>query len=297
MPVSFLLKNKAKKLFQTGKSIRAIADELGVPRATINRIRQMLIQDKLNWNKKKSGLESQASFIIERIADGLSTRQIYQQLQQSDLSYSYSTVAKFVADLKKRHRPKPVIPGQEAKVFFFYTGRFREQGQKVPVWVFLMKFTYSKYAWYHLVTDNSFATFLDCHLHAFIFFNGCPLTIKCNATNAFDLNSPKLWSRYTDFLARQGSQLVAKSNRSSCIHCPAEQRFFNERFRFRILHQNLERFRRELARWYTSEVNRGIHPHQKIIIKNFFIAEEWPALQRSLSFLSKQMYSHAYDIS
>jgi hypothetical protein len=274
------LKNKVKKMLQSGKSQSAIAEQLSLSRHLVHQLRQSIIQDKINWNKKKSDLEAQSYFILDCLQQNMPVRHIHSGICQKDLQLSYSTVAKFVAYLKKKQAASSPIPGQEAKVFFLNAGFFLKNGKKVRIWIFLMKFTYSQYCWYYPVTDASFESFLECHTKAFVFFKGMPRSIKISHTKAFNLNHPNLRQRYANFLAKSGTVLTPKSNRSCCINCPSEGRRFNEYFRFHVFHHDYSRFCRELVRWYSSEVNLGVHPATKIVIKKEFLLHEKPNLLR-----------------
>ncbi len=228
---------------------------------------------------------------MDCLVQKMPVRHIHTRIRQKNLQLSYSTVAKFVAYLKKKHLVSSPTPGQEAKVFFLNAGLFLKNGKKVRTWVFLMKLTYSHYCWYHLVTDPSFESFLDCHTKAFAFFNGMPRSIKINHSKAFNLNHPVLQQRYANFLSKTGTFLTPKSNRSCCINCPTEGRRFNERFRFHVFHHDYSRFCRDLVRWYNSEVNLGVHPATKIVIKKEFQLHERPALLpvRPYSFTIKRL--------
>jgi hypothetical protein len=278
MPSHEKLKNKVKKLLQSGKSQAAIAEQLSLSRHLVQQLKKSIIQDKINWNKKKSDLEAQSYFISDCLQKNMPVRHIHSRIRQKNLHVSYSTVAKFVAYLKKKQMARSPPAGQEAKVFFFNAGFFFQNGEKIRAWVFLMKFTYSQYCWYYPVKDSSFESFLDCHTKAFAFFSGMPRSVKINHTKAFNLNNPTLQQRYTTFLANSGAILTPKSNRSFYINCPSEGRRFNEYFRFHVFHHDYDRFCRELARWYSSEVNLGVHPGTKIVIKKEFLLHEKPNL-------------------
>lgn len=292
------VQKKVQKLLQLGKSVNAIARELSLSRIHVVHIRNRMIQDRRIRNKKPSRLESQYLMIRNGVASGLKATQIHAQLKQEQLRCSYSTVARFVARLKKKEffpLFPTMAPGQEAKVFFFYTGRFWNKGKKLPIWIFVMHLTYSRYCWYSAVTVNDFDTFLRCHEKAFCFFNGIPRTIKCSKTKAFDFHTPGLWDRYCGLLANMQCQLMAKNSRSHCIQCSAPKQHFDERFRAYVLHQHFSRLARDLERWYSSEVNLRIHPEQKKVVKKVFVELERPAL-RPLLLPTNQTSSHAHTL-
>lgn len=267
-------KKKIKKLLLSGNSQSAIAKVLSIPRSRVNKIKKEIISDKIKWNQKHSRLENLRHFILHCHLLQLPARRIHTHLKAMGFHFSYSTVARFVSLLAgKRTIHQCKIPGDEAKVYLISAGKFRFNNQLVPVWVFVMKLSYSKYAYYSLIINPDIRSFLACHHRAFAFFNGVPHSVRVNKTNAFDLNDPVLLKKYQLFLKRNGSTLRYSGNRSCYFSYTGCRRYFKKNFLYRVTHKDGARFSKELKRW-NAMVNLSIHPTTQKIIRNEFIQNE-----------------------
>lgn len=267
-------KKKIKKLLLNGNSQSAIAKVLSIPRSRVNKIRKEIISDKIKWNQKNSRLENLRHFILQCHLLRLPARRIHTHLRAMGFHFSYSTVARFVSllvDKRTIHQCK--IPGDEAKVYLISAGKFRFNNQLVPAWVFVMKLSYSKYAFYSLITNQDLRSFLACHHRAFAFFNGVPHSIRVNKTSAFDLNDPALYKTYQMFLKRYSCTFRCSGSKSCYFSYTGCSRYFKKNFLYRVTHKNGARLSKELKRW-NAMVNLSIHPTTQKIIRNEFIQNE-----------------------
>lgn len=115
----------------------------------------------------------------------MTIQQVLRLLQEDhDLEVSYMSLYRYVT----RHvRPpeKPVTvrlhsePATQAQVDFGYAGRLvdPETGRPRRAWAFIMVLSYSRHRFVRLVFRQDSPTWIDCHLRAFRFFQGCVKTI------------------------------------------------------------------------------------------------------------------------
>lgn len=207
------MQHAIKALSEQGKSQREIARQLGIHRKAVRRIQKELAGQKppgqYSRPKKMDGYEGQVKEYLEQ---GLSAQLIWQRLHQGKgLEVSYPTVRRFVFALKGQECFVPMLcdPGEEAQVDFGYLGRFvLPDGSSVKVWGFSMVLSYSRYAYYEVVLDQSVLTFLSCHRHGFEYFGGVPATIRLDNLKAGvttpDFYEPLLQEQYAEFLSHYG---------------------------------------------------------------------------------------------
>jgi len=198
-----------KTLLDQGKSLRAISLELNMDRKTVRRIQRSISAGKKGPDaavrvKKLGGYEEEIKALYER---GLTGVLIHRELITKGLEMSYPTVARSLERLKAKEVFVPIHtpPGEQAQVDFGYLGKFNRHGTQVKVWVFCMILSYSRHAFYTLVTNQKVATFLRCHIKAFDYFGGAPRTIKpdnlASGVTTPDLYEPMIQEQYAAFLA------------------------------------------------------------------------------------------------
>ncbi len=202
--------NTIKTLLDHGKSVREIARELGMCRKTVTRIQRALLNGDSapTQQAKVSSLNDYQQEIERFVESDYSALLIHQKLvQQHGLSLSYSAVARYVAKYRRAECYVPLhsLPGEEAQVDFGYFGEFRRNGRAVKVWVFSMILSYSRRAYFRVVTTQQVKDFLDCHIHAFEYFGGVPKSVKLDnlrsGVTKIDLYEPVLQEQYASFLS------------------------------------------------------------------------------------------------
>jgi len=125
-----------KTMLEHGKSISAIARDLGIDRKTVRKIRDRVKNGEIKTPvmKRKSKLDSYKEEIIGYLEKGFSGVLIHQKLTEKGVDISYSGVKKYVRKLKgPRDTYVPIVspPGKEAQVDFGYAGYFNHGGKKV----------------------------------------------------------------------------------------------------------------------------------------------------------------------
>ena len=164
-----VMHNTIKTLLERGKSQRSIARELKISRKVVRRVlTELEAQSPPKGYHRDKKLDAYKEQIEVYLESKLTSTLIHQRLKnRHGLKVSYSSVRRFVAQLKKKETYVPLLtaPGEEAQVDFGYLGKFkRSDGRVVKVWVFNMLLSHSRLAYYEIVTDQSVATFIRCHI-------------------------------------------------------------------------------------------------------------------------------------
>jgi transposase len=183
-------------------SDRAVQRDTGIDRRTVQRYRtwaaeqslltgplpaleelQRLVHQTLTAPAPPQMVSSVEPFraqVIELRAQGTEMVAIWERLKERGYTGSYSAIRRFVRTLE----PKPpeafarieTAPGEEAQVDFGYAGRMLDPqtGQLRKAWAFVMVLAASRHQYVEFVWDQSVATWLLLHRHAFEFFGGVP---------------------------------------------------------------------------------------------------------------------------
>jgi transposase len=188
---------------QLGQGDRAIARDLGLSRKTVAKYRTWAGPDAVVAGPLPSpaelatrlaamgipappprtpfGAAPYEARIRQLRAQGVECRAILARLQE-EVGYrgSYSGLWRFVRTLEPR-TPTAVLrietpPGEEAQVDFGAGGRLRDprDGVEKRAWLFVMTLSWSRHQYVEFVFDQTVATWLRCHRHAFDWFGGVP---------------------------------------------------------------------------------------------------------------------------
>ena len=190
---------------RTTESDRAIQRDTGIDRRTIQRYRawataqglltgplpppdqlQHLLEQTLTPAlppQMVSSVEPFRDLVLELRNQGTEMMAIYQRLKERGYSGSYSSIRRFVRHLEP-HQPQAfgrveTAPALEAQVDFGYAGRMLDpqSGQLRKVWAFVMVLSFSRHQYVEFVYDQTVATWLLLHRHAFEFFGGVPARV------------------------------------------------------------------------------------------------------------------------
>lgn len=108
---------------------------------------------------------------------------LYQKLQDHGFIGSYSSLVRYITKINTVTE-KPVIrmetkPGEYAQVDFGSIGTIYdpEQNTYVKAYVFAMVLSYSRDAYYEIVTSQNIETWCSCHVHSFEYFGAVPSII------------------------------------------------------------------------------------------------------------------------
>jgi len=190
------------RLMRAGATDREIVKVIGRNRRTVSKFRkwakeqglmegpmldvpalQRLLSETMATQQppqQTSSVVEYAKEIEDMRAQGMEMAAIRVRLEENHhRAVSYDAVRRFVGRLAP---PEPevfvrveVAPGSEAQVDFGWAGyTFDPSGRRRKTWVFVMTLSYSRHMYAELVYDQTAATWLLCHRHAFEFFGGVP---------------------------------------------------------------------------------------------------------------------------
>lgn len=142
----------------------------------------------------------------------MTVKQIWRLLREQEISLSYPSVKRFVRSQIAPVSPKVTVrletpPGQQAQVDF---GRVRVRIAEQPrsLWVFVMTLSYSRHRFVRFVERQDLATWIDCHVRAFEFFDGVPQTVLLDNLKAGvvrpDLYDPTINRAYAELERHYG---------------------------------------------------------------------------------------------
>jgi transposase len=222
---------------QAGDGDRRIARELQVSRKTVTKYRawatgvglhegplpdpatlQARLAETLPVVPPPTVVSSVAGFrdpIVAWRRQGVECRAIHALLrEQHGFTGSYAAVYRFVRSIEP-HTPEACVrletpPGDVGQVDFGYAGRLVDptDGHERRAWVFVMTLAYSRHLYAELVFDQSVATWLRCHRHAFEWFGGVPTRLvidnaKCAVVSAV-FHDPVIQRAYRDCAEHYG---------------------------------------------------------------------------------------------
>jgi len=183
-------------------SNRQIQQETGTDRRTVQRYRQWAETQKLLEGdlptltelqalldrslpeptppQNVSSVEPYRSLVERLVKEEVETAAIRERMKERGYVGSYAAVYRFVQHIKpsipESYTRVERKPGEEAQVDFGYAGYLLDphSGQKRKAWAFVMLLSWSRHQYVEFVWDQSIATWLLCHQHAFEYFGGMP---------------------------------------------------------------------------------------------------------------------------
>lgn len=165
-----------KAMQRNGKSIRAIAKELGLHRKTV---REHLKSEDFPSYRKVKRLNSILAPFVQTIKDYLEENDyqatwIWDRLKNRGYSGSYDMVKRFVRTEKARKNRLAYArfetePGQQAQCDW---GDFQVEGSET-VFAFKLVLGFSRADYTEFVDKRTMESFLDAHIRAFKYLGGC----------------------------------------------------------------------------------------------------------------------------
>ncbi|RRR77950.1 MAG: IS21 family transposase [Candidatus Viridilinea halotolerans] len=186
-------------------SDRAVQRDTGVDRRTVQRYRAWALEHQLLSGplpaldelqrlvaatltaspppQMVSSVEPFRELVLRLRAEQTEMAAIWARLKEQGFTGSYSAVRRFVRMLEPV-TPEPVVrvetaPAEEGQVDFGYAGRMLDPltGALRRAWAFVMVLSWSRHQYVEFVFDQTVATWLVLHRHAFAFFGGVPKRI------------------------------------------------------------------------------------------------------------------------
>ncbi len=282
-----LKEKRIKKYHAQGWSIRKIAIHLNLSRYEVAKNVNPGNESKKGRNEIYSILEPHREEILSWTNDHkIPAKIIHKRIAEKGIDISYPSVTRYLKTLRKPEVYVPVVtaPGEEGQVDFGYLGLFNKGGKKIKVWVFNMVLSYSRYAFYKIVTDQTVPTFLNCHADAFEFFKGVPGCIKIDNLGAgvleADFYEPSIQKRYEEFLSYYGATCVtARICRGQDKgKVEAGIKYVKTSFLKRIDHTEFDKLSGDLFQWIKTKCNLRVHGTTKKIPQDQYLKIEKAAL-------------------
>ena len=202
-------------LFKQGHSKTDIARMLSMDRKTVRKYIEANEQGKEFIEKKPhpSMWDCYSEYIGIRLAKGLSLVRIHQDLEaEHKIGGSYQSLRDYARKAfptnQKAYMVVHTLPGEEAQVDFGYIGTIKVHGKPKKAWVFIMTLSYSRYMYVKITFDQKVETFVRCHILAFKYFGGVPMTVKIDNLKAAiisaDFYEPLIQRTYAEFANHYG---------------------------------------------------------------------------------------------
>ncbi|OVE74333.1 hypothetical protein BVX93_00175, partial [bacterium B13(2017)] len=187
---------------------------------TISKVFKAIEEGKEYPERKETEkiLDSKKEDIIKWLEGGLTGVLIHERLTADGVSVSYSSVKRFIKDIKRKNNIFIRIhtdPGEEAQVDFGYVGLTKDNnGKKRKTWVFNMRLSYSRRDYYEKVYDQKVETFIACHINAFEYFQGVPNCVRID-----NLKAAILEANFYEPIYQQQYKSFAEYYRFNSIPC------------------------------------------------------------------------------
>lgn len=171
-------------LHRQGLSQREISRKLGISRNTVKKYLEesrQTVTSSSTQRKRKSKVDPYMDNIIAWLDEDSEYKAtwIYDRLVSMGFTGSYEAVKRKVRELKQENQRIAYIrfetaPGFQAQVDFGEFQVHRSDGEIIKYYLFSMILGYSRKIYGELVSKCDLPAFLDCHIHAFEFFEGIP---------------------------------------------------------------------------------------------------------------------------
>lgn len=289
-----------RSLKKLGYSDRKISEKTGLNRRTVKKYLQDGAQPEYKKDQRQSKLEPFKPLIegwLEQ--DNYQASWIHAKLISEGFDGSYSTVQRYVEDIKERRDRKAYVrfetlAGQQAQVDF---GDFQircEDGTTLTIYCFVMVLGYSRHMYLEFIDRCTMTRFLACHQHAFAFFGGIPAEIVYdNMKNVVirRLVGRVQWNRtFEAFCLHYGFKPVAAPPYSPWVKGKVERpiQYVKEQFWRGYVYVDLDRANLDGRRWVNTTAANRIHGTTREQVGVRFLRER-PALAA--------IPGHAFDIS
>ncbi len=169
-------------MHRQGKSIKAIARELGISRNTVRRyLRTETFLVARARSPKPTKLDGYRDYLLSRVEaarpDWIPATVLFAEIVALGYSGSVRTVRAYLSTLKPKAKADPVVrfetpPGRQMQADW---GAFKLNGQRISL--FLGTLGWSRFAYGVFVDNERFETLCACHEQAFDAFGGVPLEV------------------------------------------------------------------------------------------------------------------------
>ena len=221
--LKILLKvREVKEIYEmkgAGRSIRGIAEDLGIARNTVRRyLKSPESMSPRPRARRGSNLDQYGDYIEQRLSQGLENCVVlHRELKAMGYDGGYTTLKRYVSPRRRRRQPEATMrfetaPGEQAQVDWGSLAYLDQSGRKHRIWVFVMTMGWSRACYVELVRKADTAAFIQCHVNALDYLGGVPR--RCLYDNAKvvtlgrDGEKQPIWNhRMLDFALRVGLEV------------------------------------------------------------------------------------------
>ena len=213
---------KVKEIYEmkgAGRSIRGIADDLGIARNTVRRYLKSLEAMRPKPRPRRSSkLDPFTEYVDHGMSEGVENCVVlHRELKALGYDGGYSMLKSYVSPRRRRRQPDATMrfetaPGEQAQVDWGSLAYLDEGGKKHRIWVFVMTMGWSRACYVELVRRADTAAFIQCHVNPFEYPGGVPR--RCLYDNAKvvtlgrDEQKQPIWNqRMLDFALRVGFEV------------------------------------------------------------------------------------------
>ncbi|WP_341472267.1 IS21 family transposase [Candidatus Chlorohelix allophototropha] len=209
-------------LKKQGLSIRAIAEQTSYSRNTVRKIlrQQSGATHEISRKIRSSKLDPFKPYLENRFKQyPLSAVRLMEEIKPMGYTGSIDVLRRFLQSLKPRRQAlaKATIrfetpPGEQAQADWAYCDRFLDpNGETIPIYAFVIVLGFSRMLYLEFTTSMELPILLECHKHAFEYFEGSPATILYDNMKQIKLAPGQFNPLYLDFAQYYG--LVPKTHR------------------------------------------------------------------------------------
>jgi len=267
---------KVKTMFEMrgeGRSIREIARELGISRNTVRKyLRHPEIPRARARQPRPSKLQPFEDYIRAQVAEDKDHCVVLlRELRAMGYTGGYTILKDFVKPLRRRRQNNrtmrfETLPGEYAQVDW---GLFRytlPDGRTRRIWAFVMVLSWSRAIFVEFVEHADEATFLRCHIHAFVHFGGIPERIlydnaKVVVLERDDAGNPVWNPRFLDFSLRLGfdARLCAPYRAQTKGRVESGVKYLRRNFWPTVRFTDLADLNRQALAWAVGIADQRIH--------------------------------------
>jgi len=226
--------------YQQGHNLSQIARSVGQSRETVRKYVRLAVQAGLSVGGDQAERVRAAAVVRAALVQGgssaeqaiarkrlephteqirawlgerdMTLKQVWRLLRGRGVGISYPSVKRFVRRHLEPATPRVTVrletpAGRQAQVDFGRT-RVMVAGERRSLWVFVMTLSYSRHRFVRFVERQDLATWIDCHVRAFAFFDGVPETILVDNLKAGvvrpDLYDPTVNRAYAELERHYG---------------------------------------------------------------------------------------------
>lgn len=204
------------ELHGQGLSVRRIAKILGIARNSVRKyLRAPGVPQPKPRAPRRSKLDPYATYVRQRVATGVDNCVVLlRELQARGYTGRHTVLRDFVQPLRRRPAALATmryetVPGEQAQVDFGYCKYAMPEGVTRGIWVFVLVLGWSRALYVEFVRRADTATFLRCHVNAFVALGGVPQRClydnpKIVVLDRDEAGQPVWNPRFLDFALRVG---------------------------------------------------------------------------------------------